>query len=73
MPRSALGEARRTRCREISGTVTVRDYWLKQPLYLWREEFEDLSDIIRVVAIDLLAHGDMEITPEQDVSQQRMS
>jgi hypothetical protein len=53
--------------------VTVRDYWLKQPLYLWREEFEDLSDIIRVVAIDLLAHGDMEITPEQDVSQQRMS
>ena len=36
--------------------------------YLWRHQLEDLSDIRRNIAVDLLAHGDTEISPEQDVS-----
>jgi pimeloyl-ACP methyl ester carboxylesterase len=36
--------------------------------YLWRHQLADLSDIRRCIAVDLLAHGDTEITPEQDVS-----
>src|SRR5438477_8953191 len=36
--------------------------------YLWRHQLTDLSDIRRCIAVDLLAHGDTEISPEQDVS-----
>ncbi len=36
--------------------------------YLWRHQLAGLSDIRRCIAVDLLAHGDTEITPEQDVS-----
>src|ERR1700737_3548303 len=36
--------------------------------YLWRHQLGDLSDIRRCIAVDLLAHGDTEITPDQDVS-----
>src|SRR5947208_5358632 len=36
--------------------------------HLWRHQLEDLSDIRRCIAVDLLAHGDTEITPDQDVS-----
>ncbi len=36
--------------------------------YLWRHQFGELSDIRRCIAVDLLAHGDTEITPDQDVS-----
>ena len=36
--------------------------------YLWRHQLEDLSDIRRCIAVDLLAHGDTEIAPNQDVS-----
>src|SRR5271155_1601236 len=36
--------------------------------YLWRHQLKDLSDIRRCIAVDLLAHGDTEITPDQDVS-----
>jgi pimeloyl-ACP methyl ester carboxylesterase len=36
--------------------------------YLWRHQLADLSDVRRCIAIDLLAHGDTGITPEQDVS-----
>src|SRR5712671_8155177 len=36
--------------------------------YLWRHQLADLSDIRRCIAVDLLAHGDTEITPDQDVS-----
>jgi pimeloyl-ACP methyl ester carboxylesterase len=36
--------------------------------YLWRHQLADLSDIRRCIAVDLLAHGDTEIAPEQDVS-----
>jgi pimeloyl-ACP methyl ester carboxylesterase len=36
--------------------------------YLWRHQLDDLSDIRRCIAVDLLAHGDTEIAPTQDVS-----
>ena len=36
--------------------------------HLWRHQVAGLSDIRRCIAIDLLAHGDTEIAPEQDVS-----
>src|SRR6202142_146116 len=36
--------------------------------YLWRHQLAHLSDIRRCIAVDLLAHGDTEIAPEQDVS-----
>src|ERR1700723_3791600 len=36
--------------------------------YLWRHQLADLSDIRRCIAVDLLAHGDTEIAPDQDVS-----
>jgi len=36
--------------------------------HLWRHQLDGLSDIRRCIAVDLLAHGDTEITPNQDVS-----
>jgi pimeloyl-ACP methyl ester carboxylesterase len=36
--------------------------------HLWRHQLADLSDIRRNIAVDLLAHGDTEIEPDQDVS-----
>jgi len=36
--------------------------------HLWRDQLGELSDIRRTIAVDLLAHGDTEITADQDVS-----
>lgn len=36
--------------------------------YLWRHQLADFSDIRRCIAVDLLTHGDTEISPTQDVS-----
>jgi len=36
--------------------------------HLWRHQLARLSDIRRCIAVELLAHGDTEITPKQDVS-----
>jgi pimeloyl-ACP methyl ester carboxylesterase len=36
--------------------------------HLWRHQLAHLSDMRRCIALDLLAHGDTEITPNQDVS-----
>lgn len=36
--------------------------------HLWRNQLDDLSDLRRCVAIDLLGHGDTEIDRDQDVS-----
>ena len=36
--------------------------------HLWRHQLAGLSDIRRCIAVDLLAHGDTEIEPSQDVS-----
>lgn len=35
---------------------------------LWRYQLEELSDVRRCIAVDLLGHGDTEIEPGQDVS-----
>jgi pimeloyl-ACP methyl ester carboxylesterase len=36
--------------------------------YLWRHQLANLSDIRCCIAVDLLAHGETEIAPDQDVS-----
>jgi pimeloyl-ACP methyl ester carboxylesterase len=36
--------------------------------HLWRHQLADLSDIRRCIAVDLPAHGDTEVAPDQDVS-----
>ena len=36
--------------------------------HLWRHQLSELSDTRRCIALDLLAHGDTEIRPDQDVS-----
>jgi pimeloyl-ACP methyl ester carboxylesterase len=36
--------------------------------YLWRHQLAGLCDIRRNIAVDLLAHGDTEATPDQDLS-----
>lgn len=36
--------------------------------HLWRYQLMHLSEIRRCIAVDLLAHGDTEIAPDQDVS-----
>ena len=36
--------------------------------HLWRHQLDSLSDIRRCIALDLLAHGETEIAPDQDVS-----
>jgi pimeloyl-ACP methyl ester carboxylesterase len=36
--------------------------------HLWRHQLAHLSDIRRCIAVDLLAHGDTEIPPDQDLS-----
>lgn len=36
--------------------------------HLWRHQLAELADVRRCIALDLLAHGDTEIAPDQDVS-----
>src|SRR5882672_4091691 len=36
--------------------------------HLWRHQLAELSDIRRCIAVDLLAHGDTEIAPDQGVT-----
>ena len=36
--------------------------------HFWRHQLAGLSDIRHCIAVDLLAHGDTEIGPDQDVS-----
>lgn len=36
--------------------------------HLWRHQLSELSEIRRCIAVDLLAHGDTEIAPGQDVT-----
>src|SRR5204863_8716049 len=36
--------------------------------HLWRHQLSGLADLRRCIAVDLLAHGETEIAPEQDVS-----
>ena len=51
-----------------SGLVALFVHGVLLNGYLWRHQLADLSDIRRCIAVDLLAHGDTEIAPDQDVS-----
>jgi pimeloyl-ACP methyl ester carboxylesterase len=51
-----------------SGPVLLFVHGVLMNKHLWRHQIQDLSDIRRCIAIDLLAHGDTEITTDQDVS-----
>ena len=51
-----------------SGPVALFVHGVLLNKHLWRHQLAGLSDVRRCIAIDLLAHGDTEIAPEQDVS-----
>jgi len=51
-----------------SGPVALFVHGVLLNGYLWHHQLADLSDIRRNIAVDLLAHGDTEIAPDQDVS-----
>jgi pimeloyl-ACP methyl ester carboxylesterase len=51
-----------------SGPVALFVHGVLLNGWLWRNQVEDLSDIRRCIAIDLLAHGGTEIKSDQDVS-----
>ena len=51
-----------------SGPVALFVHGVLLNSYLWRHQLAGLSDIRRCIAVDLLAHGDTEIAPDQDVS-----
>ena len=51
-----------------SGPVALFVHGVLMNKHLWRHQLSSLSDIRRCIAIDLLAHGDTEIDPYQDVS-----
>ncbi len=51
-----------------SGPVALFVHGVLLNGHLWRHQLADLSDIRRSIAVDLLAHGDTEIAPNQDVS-----
>ena len=51
-----------------SGPVALFVHGVLLNKHFWRHEMAGLSDIRRCIAVDLLAHGDTEIAPDQDVS-----
>ena len=51
-----------------SGPVTLFVHGVLLNKHLWRHQLAELSAIRRCIAVDLLAHGDTEIAPGQDVS-----
>src|ERR1700733_10536219 len=51
-----------------SGPVALFVHGVVLNKHLWRHQLAELSDIRRCFAVDLLAHGDTEIAPDQDVS-----
>ena len=51
-----------------SGPVALFVHGVLLNGHLWRHQLAALSDMRRCIALDLLAHGDTEITPDQDVS-----
>jgi pimeloyl-ACP methyl ester carboxylesterase len=51
-----------------SGPVALFVHGVLLNKHLWRHQLAGLSDIRRCIALDLLAHGDTEIKPDQDVS-----
>jgi len=51
-----------------SGPVALFVHGVIVNSHLWRHQLEGLADLRRVIAPDLLAHGDTLIAPDQDVS-----
>ena len=51
-----------------SGPVALFVHGVVLNKHLWRHQLAGLSDIRRCIAVDLLAHGDTGIAPDQDVS-----
>ena len=51
-----------------SGPVALFVHGVLLNGHLWRYQLAELSDIRRCIAVDLLAHGETEIAPDQDVS-----
>lgn len=51
-----------------SGPVALFVHGVLLNSHLWRHQLAGLSDVRRCIAPDLLAHGDTETLPEQDVS-----
>jgi pimeloyl-ACP methyl ester carboxylesterase len=51
-----------------SGPVALFVHGVLLNKHLWRHQLASLSDIRRCMAVDLLAHGDTEMSPGQDVS-----
>src|SRR5467141_347676 len=51
-----------------SGPVALFVHGVVMNKHLWRHQLSGMSDIRRSIAVDVLAHGDTEITPDQDVS-----
>ncbi len=51
-----------------SGPVALFVHGVLLNGHLWRHQLAQLSDLRRCIAVDLLAHGDTEIAPGQDVS-----
>src|SRR5256886_17674344 len=51
-----------------SGPVALFVHGVLLNGYLWRHQQAGLSGVRRTIAVDLLAHGDTETAPDQDVS-----
>lgn len=51
-----------------AGPVALFVHGVLLNAFLWRHQLAGLSDVRRCIALDLLAHGDTEIAPDQDVS-----
>ncbi|HEY1838754.1 MAG TPA: alpha/beta hydrolase [Mycobacterium sp.] len=51
-----------------SGAVALFVHGVLLNSHLWRYQLAGLADVRRCIAVDLLAHGDTEIDPAQDVS-----
>jgi pimeloyl-ACP methyl ester carboxylesterase len=67
--RSVATASGRIACTEAgSGPVALFVHGVLLNGHLWRHQLAALSDVRRCIAVDLLAHGDTEIAPDQDVS-----
>src|SRR6516162_3268597 len=53
---------------EGTGPVALFVHGVLLNKHLWRHQLAHLQDIRRCIALDLLAHGQTEISPHQDVS-----
>lgn len=69
MLRSIETASGRISCAEEgTGPVSLFVHGVLLNKHLWRYQLAGLSDIRRCIAVDLLAHGDTVIRPDQDVS-----